>query len=123
VGGAAAEDLGGVSQHGDRGEPDAELVGDLAPQGERPGGARVLERADLVALGQLGEGVPELRAVGVADGGQQLLLRVRATVGNTDRGALEQLVVEVDRPLRLVEPPRVGGVGRKVRSGHVHTEQ
>ena len=52
-----------------------------------------------------------------------LVPRRRPGVGHLDVAPLQQLVVEVDHPLRLREPLRVGLVGPHLRRRHVHAQR
>ena len=95
-----------------------------APQAQEPGEPRVLDH-QLRALAEL-RLQPLVQALPQWLEGAELARlepRGRPRVADLHVAALEQLVVEVDHPLRLTEPSRVGVVGLHLRLRHVHAER
>ena len=110
---AGADDLGGVAQRGQPAQVGAQLGADDLPHLGEPERVRVLDHdlvARLVVLGQLA-GQPLVQLTGREAGPDVARDDVdggRAAVDVEERELLEVALVEVDDPLRLVEPARVG---------------
>ena len=105
---ARADDLGRVAQRGEPAQVDVELGGHLLPDLGEPERVRVLDD-DLLRLQLAGQPLVQL---GGGDAGLDVVAdevhRRRAAVDVEERELLEVPLVEVDDPLRLVEPARVG---------------
>ena len=127
----AADHLGDVPQHRDvrRLRVAAERRG--LPEPQEPRQPRVLDH-QLVDGRLLADRLLELRPQPVGQPGPGdaggaglagLVPRRRPGVGHLDVAPLQQLVVEVDHPLRLREPLRVGLVGPHLGRRHVHAQR
>ena len=120
----AADHLGDRAQHGDVGRGGFAAQRGRAPQADEPGEPRVLDH-------QLSSVVGELRLEPVGQPCPQraprrqlagLEPRTRPGVTDLNVAAAEQLVVQVDDPLRFAEALGVGLVGLHLGLGHVHAQ-
>ena len=120
-----ADDLGDRAQHRDVAGPRVAAQGRPAPKPHEPRQKRVLHDQLGATLDELlleplvQPAAHRLEVVDLAG----LEPRRGAGVGDRDVGAAQQLVVEVDHPLRLTEALGVGLVGVHLRLRHVHAQR